>query len=104
VATAAGDPRSEAIAQVKLKDALAALEEAQRQIDAAAVSICSVRGLSGEHFALRKLYGRLRTLWDRLDVARPAGLDHEPRATCRCGCWDILEEARLAGPGLEVGP
>jgi hypothetical protein len=86
---AARDPLAarKAAAQVRLEEALAAIEEAQGLIDRAGASLCSVRGMAKEWRRLGALYDKVKATWyavnNRARRLRTAGhllLDREPAA------------------------
>jgi hypothetical protein len=83
------DPRAarKAAAEVRLEEALASIEEAQRLIDRAGAGLCSVRGMAKAGKQLGTLYERVKATWcavnNRARRLRTGGrlvLDREPHA------------------------
>ncbi|MGH9317087.1 MAG: hypothetical protein ACRD1P_08275 [Thermoanaerobaculia bacterium] len=84
-----------AVAEMRLEEALASIEEAQRLIDRAGAGLCSVRGMAKEWKQLGVLYDKVKATWcavnNRARRLRTGGrllLDREPdvyelRAACR---------------------
>ena len=74
-------------AEMRLEEALASIEEAQRLIDRAGAGLCSVRGMAKEWKQLGALYERVKSTWcavnNRARRLRTGGrlvLDREPHA------------------------
>jgi hypothetical protein len=79
--------RRKAAAEMRLEEALAAIEEAQRLIDRAGAGLSSVEGMGREWKQLGALYGKVKAAWcavnNRARRLRTAGrllLDREPDA------------------------
>ncbi len=84
-----------AAAEVRLEEALASIEEAQKLIDRAGAGLCSLRGMTKEGKRLGALHDRVKSTWcavkNRARRLRSSGrllLDREPdayelRAVCR---------------------
>jgi len=79
--------RRKAAAEMRLEDALASIEEAQRLIDRAGAGLCSVRGMAKESEQLGALYDKVKSTWcavnNRARRLRTGGrlvLDREPDA------------------------
>jgi hypothetical protein len=74
-------------AEVRLEDALASIEEAQRLIDRAGAGLCSLQGMEHEGKQLGALYEKVNSTWcavrGRARRLRTIGrllLDREPNA------------------------
>ena len=79
--------RRKAVAEMRLEEALASIEEAQRLIDRAGADLCSVRGMAKEWKQLGALYDKVKSTWyavnNRARRLRTSGrllLDREPDA------------------------
>lgn len=84
-----GDPLlgRKAVAEVRLDEALASIDEAQRHIDRAGAALASVRGMAAECRELGTLYEKVKTssyaVSNRARRLRSAGrllIDREPDA------------------------
>jgi hypothetical protein len=88
-----------AAAQVRVRVALASIQEAQSLLGQAAQAVCSVNGLAAEWRRVGKLYGQVKRAWYSID-GKAAGLrfqgrlvlDHEP--TAHETRWAALHEGR----------
>jgi hypothetical protein len=97
-----GDPQvndplaaRKAAAELRVRAALAAIQEAQALVDRAAQALCSVNGLCPEYERLGKLYEAVHRVWyvvrDKAAVVSRRGklrLDHEPNE--REAQWESL--------------
>jgi len=84
-----------AAAEVRVRAALAAIQEAQGLVDRAAQALCSVNGLCPEYEKLGKLYDQVHRAWyvvrDKAAAVARRGkltLDHEPNE--REAQWESL--------------
>ncbi len=79
--------RRKAAAELRLEEALASIEQAQRLIDRAGAGLCSVRGMAKEWKQLGALYDKVKSTWcavnnhaRRLRTRGRLLLDREPDA------------------------
>jgi len=79
--------RRKVAAEIRLEDALASIEEAQRLVDSAGAALASVRGMASESKELGALYEKVKSTWSavnnrarRLRTGERLVLDQEPDA------------------------
>lgn len=102
---AAAPPSREDVARIKLRHALAWVEDAQRSLSRAAENLAPVRGAARDHARVLRLYKSIKREWYAIEklFARRLDLDRDPLPAELAGLATDSSATRVenGGPSLK---